>query len=268
MRPKLARPAALVGLMALAALGPGCSRPAASTGPLRIAAAADLAFAFGEIGREFEHKTGTRPTFSFGSTGLLARQIAEGGPFDVFAAANVSFVSDAVKAGACDGTTEALYARGRIVAWTSSSPGSAAPPGALGDLADSRFHKIAIANPAHAPYGRAAKQALENAGLWQAVSSRLVLGENVQQTLKYAQTGNAEVAIVALSLAIATPGGAALPIDEALHEPIDQSMVVCRHGANAELGRSFVDFVNSQEGRVVMRRFGFLRPGETMARKD
>src|SRR5262249_37415395 len=140
-------------IAALVVLG-GCSKAAPPSKPLRVAAAADLKGAFGEIGDAFRTMTGTDVKSSFGSTGLLAKQIQEGGPFDVFAAANVSFVEDVVQAGACDGATKAMYARGRIVLWTSKkSP--VAPPSTLADLKDARFVKVAIANPEHAPYGRA-----------------------------------------------------------------------------------------------------------------
>jgi molybdate transport system substrate-binding protein len=230
--------------------------------PLRVAAAADLAIAFGELETDFEKKTGKKVEMSFGSTGLLAKQIAEGAPFDVFAAANISFVDDVVKAGACDGATKALYARGRIVVW---SKDAAMLPKDIGELTNARYAKIAIANPEHAPYGRAAQQALTKAGIWKTVEPRMVHGENVQQTQVYARTGNADVAIVALSLAVASDG-VYLPIDGALHEPLDQALVVCRHAKTNE-AHAFVDYVGSPEGRAVMRKYGFLLPGEALPAK-
>lgn len=244
----------------------GCSKQTkAPSAPLRIAAAADLKGAFSEVGAAFEKKTGTTLKASFGSTGLLAKQIQEGGPFDVFAAANVSFVDDVVKAGACDGATKSLYARGRIVVWTSTKV-TVAPAVTIADLKDARFTKIAIANPEHAPYGKAAEQALEHAGVADAVKPKLVLGENVQQALQFAQTGNVEAAIVALSLAIVAKGGSYIPVDESLHAPIDQAMVVCKNGGNAAVGKQFTEFVSGAEGRAIMKRYGFLLPGETLAR--
>lgn len=261
---------ALLALLALA-----CSKPTGSGAgdgkgggvrqgePLRIAAAADLALAFGEIKTDFEKKSGKRVEMSFGSTGLLAKQIAEGAPFDVFAAANISFVDDVVKSGACDAETKALYARGRIVVWTKDA--SALPKDITG-LRDARYARIAIANPEHAPYGRAAQQALTKAGVWDPLRSRMVHGENVQQTQVYARTGNADAAIVALSLAVASDG-AYLPIDEKLHEPLDQALVICHGGIRAKTNEAhaFVDYVGSPDGRAVMRRYGFLLPGEELA---
>jgi molybdate transport system substrate-binding protein len=235
-----------------------------NTAPIKVAAAADLAFAFKDIGAAFEQQAGKTVTFTFGSTGQLAKQISEGAPYDVFAAANVSFVEDVVKAGACDPSTKAMYARGRIVIWTKKSSGVAAAT-ALTDLRDARFVKVAITNPEHAPYGRAAKEAMETAGVWEAVKPKIVYGENVQQTLQFAQTGNAEAAIAALSLATVTEDGSYQLIDDSLHKPLDQALVVCKRGTNAEVGRAFTAFVNSADGRAIMRRYGFLLPGETVA---
>jgi molybdate transport system substrate-binding protein len=200
--------------------------------------------------------------FSFGSTGLLEKQIAEGAPFDVFAAANVSFADDANKAGVCAADSKALYARGRIVLWTKQ--GTA--PKTVNELTDPKYVKIAIANPEHAPYGRAAMQAFESAKVASVLKPRLVFGENVQQTLQFAQSGNAEVAVVALSLAVVSNGSYTL-VDDALHKPIDQAMVVCGHDpARGKEARAFTAFVNSPSGRAVMKRFGFLLPGEAHAR--
>jgi molybdate transport system substrate-binding protein len=243
----------------------GGAAAAGAGAPIKVAAAADLAFAFKDIGAAFEQKTGKQATFTFGSTGQLAKQIGEGAPYDLFAAANVSFVDQVVQASACDPATKSMYARGRIVIWTKRSLG-VAPARALPELADARFVKVAIANPEHAPYGRAAQEAMEKAGVWAAVKPKLVYGENVQQTLQFAQTGNAEAAIVALSLATVTADGAYELIDDALHAPIDQALVVCKRGAAAVGARELVAFVGSPEGRAIMRRYGFLLPGEAMAR--
>ena len=253
--------------LALAALilAWGCRKTGSTTVPtLKVAAAADLALAFKDIGDAFEKKTGSKTVFSFGSTGLLAKQIIEGAPFDVFAAANISFVDDVVRGSACDPNTKALYARGRIVVWTRKD--SAIPkPHSLAELADPRYAKIAIANPDHAPYGRAAQQAMTKAGIWDKVKARLVFGENVQQTLQFAQTGNAEVAIVALSLAVVSDGQY-FQINPDDYLPLDQALVVCNHGSAVPGAASqFTAFVNSTDGRAIMRRYGFLLPGEALA---
>lgn len=237
----------------------GCGSSKTSEAPkLQVAAAADLALAFEEIGRTFEAKHGMKPVFQFGSTGLLAKQIGEGAPFALFAAANESFVKEVVAKGKCDGATARRYARGRIVVW---APKGTAPPAQLSELAEARFKRIAIANPEHAPYGKAAKQALEAAGVYEAVKDRLVLGENVRATLQFAQTGNVDVSIIALSLANTGDGGATLEIDQALYQPLEQALVVCGTGAAAEAARTLADFVLSAQGQEVLRRYGFAPPG-------
>lgn len=247
--------------MPLALATAGCHRAAApEPPPITVAAAADLSRAFREIGDGFEKRSGRKVVFSFGSSGLLARQIAEGAPFDLYAAANQSYVDDVVRAGACEGSTRALYARGRIVLWTRRGA-SVARPVTVADLASPRYARIAIANPEHAPYGRAAEQALRKAGVWEAVRPRLVYGENVQQALQFAVSGNAEVAIVALSLAVVSDGEYT-PIDAALHEPLAQSLVVCRHGAASQAAGDLASYIGSPEGRAIMRRHGFALPEE------
>jgi molybdate transport system substrate-binding protein len=226
---------------------------------IRIAAAADLQRAFAEVGPAFQKKTGIEPVFIFGSTGLLTQQITNGAPFDGLAAANVSYVDEVVKAGDCDGSTQSLYARGRLVVWT---PPSVAPPTTLAELADPRFAHIAIANPAHAPYGIAARMAMQKAGVWNAVEPRMVYGENVSQALQFAQSGNADAAVIAQSLLTADDKGKTLAVDPSMHDPIDQAMVVCKNGANADGAKQFVQFVASPAGREIMTRYGFLLPGE------
>jgi molybdate transport system substrate-binding protein len=233
----------------------GCHKPQKA---LRIAGAADLARAFDDVGHAFAAEGHAMPIFSFGSTGLLAKQIEEGAPYDVFAAANLSFVDDTVKANVCDGKSQAMYARGRIVLW--APPGKQAPKD-IKKLATNEYVKIAIANPEHAPYGRAAVEALQTAGIYEQVKPKLVFGENVQQTLQFAQSGNAEVAIVALSLATVA-GGSFSTVPEELHKPIAQAMVQCSKNADAA---RFIAFVSSPAGRAIMRRYGFLLPGEVVA---
>lgn len=258
------RTSAVVALATLAALpGLACSRKPASAEPLKVAAAADLSFAFKDIGEAYEKKTGEKVVFSFGATGLLEKQVAEGAPFDVFAAANVSYAEDAVKAGACLEDSKAIYATGHLALYTTKD--AAFHPRSIADLTDARVTRIAIANPEHAPYGKAAREALQRAGVWDKVQPKIVYGENVQQTLQFAQSGNADVAIVALSLATVTPGITA-PVPTSLHDPIDQALVACSHGKAGVAGaRQFIAFVQSPEGHAIMRRYGFLLPGESLA---
>ena len=254
------RHAALLVPMVLATPAAGCRKPAAEPA-LAVAAAADLTLAFGEVGAAFEKQTGRRVAFSFGSTGLLAKQIEEGAPFRVFAAASVAFVDRVVGKGVCLGDTKAVYARGALALYR--APAARARPTSLAELTDPAITRVAIANPEHAPYGAAAVDALRRAGLWDAVQAKLVYGENVRQALQFAATGNADVAIVARSLEGTSPGDF-VPIDVALHAPIEQAIVVCK-GAGADEkqdadARAFARFVASPEGRAILARHGFLEP--------
>jgi molybdate transport system substrate-binding protein len=232
-----------------------------SAGPkVRVAAASDLAKAFEELGREFQARTKITPELTFGSSGLLAKQIEQGAPYYLFAAANKDFVAKVVASGRCDAATIKTYGRGRIVVW--ARPGVVAPV-RLADLADAaRYKKIAIANPEHAPYGLAAKQALEKSGLWEQVQPRIVLGENIQATMLYARNGNVDIAIVALSLAGVRESGTYLAIDQSLHDPLDQQLVVCGTGQEADAARRLVEFIGSREGREIMTRYGFVLPNQ------
>lgn len=247
------RSCSVLAVLALAA----CPSRSGGARKIRIAAASDLQKAFTELGKEFEGKTKITPEFTFGSSGLLAKQIEQGAPYFLFAAANKEFVDQVVTAGRCDGATGRLYARGKIVVWTAT--GSPAPL-KLEDLAKPEFKRIAIANPEHAPYGRAAKQALEKAGIWAQIEPRLVLGENIQATMLYAKEKNVDAAIVALSLAVVTDGGTSLSIDPSSYAPLEQKLVVCGAGEEADAARQFADFVASREGREVMTRYGFQLP--------
>jgi molybdate transport system substrate-binding protein len=220
-----------------------------------------LTNAFAELGRQFKRDTGVEVLFTFGSTGLLARQLRERAPFDMFAAASASFVDDVVRQGVCDGRTRALYGRGRLALW--QRPGSAKGT-ALEGLRAPAFKRIALANPEHAPYGTAAREALITAGLWTELEPRLVYGENVRQTLQLAESGNVEAALVALSLVIDDRAGTWQLVDEQLHQPIDQELVACSAGNNRAGGRRFAAYVSSAGGRASMKRFGFLLPGESL----
>lgn len=231
-----------------------CTRSEPSVQPVLVGAASDLAWAFQELGPLFTEETGIPIDFTMGSTGLIAHQIKNGAPFDVFAAANVSFVEQVVTSGDCDGETQTLYARGRIVVL----PYGEQEVESIDDLADERFGRIAIANPNHAPYGAAAKQALESRGLWESVQDRLVIGENISQAFQFVESGNADVAIVALSL-IRKPGREVL-VPAEFHQPIDQALAVCLHGDQTEGGRSFVTFLATPEARQIMESYGFQLP--------
>jgi molybdate transport system substrate-binding protein len=227
---------------------------------LTVSAASDLTAAFGEIGREFAVETGQRVIFNFGSTGQLAQQISQGAPVDLFAAASLSYIDELERAGLVVPGTKQVFGRGRIVLWQRGD--SPLVIERIADLARPEVRRVAIANPDHAPYGAAARAALRSAGVWEAVQPKLVLGENVRQALQYAETGNVDVAIVALSLSVPAAAPADAPgrftlIPAELYPPLDQSLAVIR-GAQAEAAaRAFAAWVVSSRGQAILRKYGF-----------
>jgi len=252
-----------VYLVVLAAACSSKKDTPANTAPkeVHVAAASDLTAAFTEVGAAFEKKTGIKPNFNFSSSGLLAKQVEQGAPLYLFAAANKSFVDQVVKAGKCDAATAQLYSRGRLVMWAKGGP-----PAKITDLVDPKYKRIGIANPDHAPYGKAAKQALEKAGIYDQVKDRLVLGENISATMTYAKEGSVDVAFVALSLAISTDAQMYSPVELDLHDPLEQTLVVCGKGPEADAARQMADFIVGTDGRAIMERYGFSTTG-VMTRK-
>src|SRR5438128_8679450 len=216
---------------------------------ITVYAASDLDMAFREVKPIFEKATGTRVTLVMGSTGNLAKQIEHGAPADVFFAANASFVDDLQ--GAVIPQTRALYAQGRIVLATPTK--STVVVRELADLLKPEVRRVAIANPAHAPYGRAAQEALESAGVWERLKPKLVYGENIRHTLQFVETGAVEAGIVALSVA-GVPDVRYVPIDPKLHKPLNQVAAVVKRSARPELGVAFIQFLNGPEGRPIMKR--------------
>jgi molybdate transport system substrate-binding protein len=230
-----------------------------SRAELTVAAAADLQFAFSDLAALFEEQTGHKITLVFGSTGQLSQQIENGAPYDLFAAANIEYIHRLAGQRLVLEDSIALYARGRIVLAANRQAGIEVVD--LEDLLNPQIRHIAIANPEHAPYGVAAKQALESAGLWEAVEQKLVFGENIRQALQFVQTGDAEAGIVALSVAD-VPEITWVLIDDGLHKPLDQALAILASSRHAELAGQFAGFINSESGRPVMRRYGFILPGE------
>jgi molybdate transport system substrate-binding protein len=226
---------------------------------LTVSAAADLTEAFGEIGERFTDTTGIPVRFNFGSTGQLAQQIEAGAPVDLFAAANVAFVEDLERKGRILTGSRRLYGQGQIVLW--AQEGSRIPLNSIEDLVRPEVRRIAIANPEHAPYGMAAREAIERAGRWQELEPKLVPAENVRQALRYAETGDVEVAIVARSLC--RPGvGRWTVLPAELHRPLDQALGIVSASQQREAATHFADFVLGPTGQEIMRRYGFVPPKE------
>jgi molybdate transport system substrate-binding protein len=224
---------------------------------LHVAAASDLIPAFEEIGKEFESAYKTKVVYSFGSTGLLTRQVENGAPMDVFAAASVDFIDQLDQKGLILPGSKVIYARGRITLWTTKERNLKITD--IRDLRRDDVQRIAIANPDHAPYGMAAREALQSAGVWESVKEKLVYGENIRQTLQFAETGNVEVAIVALSLSKQGNGEWTL-IPENLHKPINQALAVIKGTKNEKAAREFAAFVTGAQGQAILAKYGFEKP--------
>jgi molybdate transport system substrate-binding protein len=242
------------------------AHPVAASDKPVVAAAADLNAALPEIAALFAKATARQVEITFGSSGNFTQQIEQGAPFAMLLSADEAYVTRLAAAGrTVDGG--ALYAVGRIGVFAPA--GSALQPDStLADLAaaltDGRLKRFAIANPEHAPYGRAAREALQHAGLWEKIEGRLVLGENVAQAAQFAASGSAQGGIIPLSLAkapaIAALGSFAL-LPEDWHAPLRQRMVLLK-GAGAT-AREFYAFMQSPAARAVLIRYGFAPPGET-----
>ena len=250
-----------LGLLALTIAG---STQAQTTLPL-IAGASDLQFAIAEIAQKFRADTGQEVRLSMGSSGNITRQIEQGSPAEMFLSADEAFVFRLAEGGHTRDRGE-LYAIGRIVLFT--PPGSPiAKAGGVeairAALAAGTITRFAIANPEHAPYGRAAQEALRASGIWEGISPRLVLGENVSQAAQFALAGGSQGGIVAYSLVLAPAlqgRGAYTLLPNTLHEPLRQRMVLTRRAGPVAI--AFYDYMQQPAAREIMRRYGFALPGE------
>jgi molybdate transport system substrate-binding protein len=257
----------LVALVAIALIGAWACRTNTTNQEttLTVAAAADLSAAFEEMGRAFESQTNTKIVFTFGSTGILTQQIMNGAPYDLFAAAHISYIEQLEKQNLILPDTKAIYARGHITLWTTKD--AAFKLQKIEELIKPEVKRIAIANPDHAPYGLAARQALESAGIWDVVKPKLIYADNIRQTLQFAQTGNVDVAIVALSLSLPSDGQWAL-IPQALHKPIDQGLAVIKGTKHEQSARRLAAFINSPAGQTIMKKYGFGSEAESEGQSD
>ncbi|HYF06918.1 MAG TPA: molybdate ABC transporter substrate-binding protein [Acetobacteraceae bacterium] len=230
-----------------------------------VAAASDLQFALPEGAERFRLETGIAPRLAFGSSGNFTRQIEQGAPYELFLSADESFVRRLVDRGLTQGDG-ALYGIGRLV--LVAPRGSPLRPadgldGLRAALQAGRIRRFAIANPEHAPYGRAAEQALRAAGLWEVLQRHLVFGENVSQALQFATVAGAEGGIVALSLVLAPSVHervAHTPLPTTLHDPLRQRMVLTRRAGPA--AARFFEYLSGPAAREIMRRYGFILPDE------
>ena len=229
---------------------------------ITIAAASDLNFAFREIVTEYEKASGNHVRLTLGSSGNFYAQIQNGAPFDLYFSADIAYPRKLEEAGLTVPGSLYQYAVGRIVLWTGKGAHLDLSKG-LEILGEPRIKKVAIANPKHAPYGRAAVAAMEHAQVYDRVKDKLVLGENISQAAQFVESGAADVGIIALSLALAPPMQAAghyweIPADA--HPPIEQGAVMLMGGKNQESAKAFLSFIQGAEGQTMMKRYGFVVP--------
>jgi molybdate transport system substrate-binding protein len=226
------------------------SLPSAHAAEILVAAASDLAAAEAALRQGFEKATGAQVRFIFHASGMLARQIENGAPYDVYLSANERYVRQLVDAGELVGETVAVYAEGRLGLW--SRDGSV---GSLAELTGDRIRNVAIANPAHAPYGVAAKQAFESQGLWSTLEPKIVLAENVRQTYQYGTSGNADAIVTSWTL-VFDQDGVMLPAE--WHEPIRQAGGALRRSEEPELARRFLEYLLGPAGQEALRAHGLF----------
>ena len=217
---------------------------------INVVAASSFQAVFQEIAKDFLNDTGIKIDFTFGSSGLLARQIEEGAPADVFASASKKFVSDLKKQDLIS-DEKSVTATGQLVLIFSEFTEKS-----LFDLVNKDIERIAIANPEHAPYGKAAKDLLKKSGLWDSVKDRLVFGNNVVQTTQFVTSKNADAGIVSISHA--APIGLEFEvIDNDLYDPIEQPIVVLEESANKDGAVEFISYLSKGKGRQKLEAYGF-----------
>jgi molybdate transport system substrate-binding protein len=229
---------------------------------ITIAAASDLQFAMQDITARFQKETGKNVKATYGSSGNFAQQIQNGAPFDIFFSANLDYARQLESAGLAETGSFYQYATGKIVMWVPSESKLDLAPG-LKILADPAVQKIAIANPQHAPYGKAAVAALQKAGIHDAVKNKFVLGENISQTASFAMSGAADVGIIALSLALSPnmkDKGRYVAISEDQYPPIEQACVILRASKNKAAAQQFLKYMQSPAIAEVLRAYGFAVP--------
>jgi len=236
---------------------------------ITVAAASDLKFALPEVAAQYEKQTGNQVSITYGSSGNFYAQILNGAPFDLFFSADLDYPRQLEAAGLAEPGTLYQYGVGRLVLWVpKNSPVDVARRG-WDALRDPAIRKIAIANPRHAPYGRAAVAALKNAGIYDEVEAKLVYGENISQAAQFVESGNADAGFLALALALSPhlqQAGKYWIVPAGAHPPLEQAVIMLKSSHNVdrfavthtkEAARAFLEFVKSPEGRALLEKHGF-----------
>lgn len=230
---------------------------------LVVAAAADLSSALKVVAENYERKTGTTVKLSFGASGALTQQIQNGAPFDIFFSADMDYPRQLIAAGQAEGASLYQYAVGKLVLWVPADSPLDVEHQGVNALLDPSVQKIAIANPAHAPYGRAAVAALKHAEIYDRISARLVLGENISQAAQFAESGNAQAGFVALAhvMAPAMQGKGKYWVVPADYYPaLAQGVAVLSRSQHKKEAAGFIEYLKTKESAGVLRRYGFSLP--------
>lgn len=245
---------------------PGTVPSATGSRAVSVAAASDLKFALDDVVAEFERNTpGIKVTPTYGSSGNFYSQLSNKAPFDIFFSADIDYPRKLIDAGFAGRETQFDYAIGQIVVWVRSDSPIDVNSLGIEALAQASVRKIAIANPEHAPYGRAAEAAMKSLGLHDRVKDRLVLGENISQAAQFVESGAADIGIIALSLALAPAMSErgrywTVPLDS--YPKLEQGGVILSWAKDLDATQEFKAFVTGAEGRAILRRYGFVLPGE------
>jgi molybdate transport system substrate-binding protein len=249
--------AGMLAILVLAAL-------AAPAQQLTVAAAADLQFAFHDLGAQFEKQTGVSVRVTYGSSGNFTTQIENGAPFDLFFSADVQYPEKLIGEGFADAGSLYRYADGKLVIWVPNGSKIDLTKG-IAALLDPSVGKIAIANPKHAPYGRAAVAAMKSAGVYEKVESKLVLGENISQTAQFVQSGTADVGLLALSLAV-SPGmredGRYVEVPARDYPAIEQGAAIVKQSKQKAEAERFLEFMKTPAAKAILQKYGFVVPGK------
>ena len=227
---------------------------------IRIAAASDLRWALEEVNTAFQREHPGKIAVAYGSSGNFHSQLMNKAPFDLFLSADVSYPKDLAERGLGVKDSLFVYGTGRVVLWVPKASPIAVESLGLAALQQPSVKKIALANPKHAPYGRAAEAALKRAGLWDVLKDKLVLGENISQTAQFVQSGAADTGFIALSLVIAGPmkdQGRWWMIPAEDHPIIEQGGVILSWAQDPAYARAFRDFLMCPEGTRIMNKYGF-----------
>jgi molybdate transport system substrate-binding protein len=254
----------LAGCFLLSAIS-GRAQEKKSSPELVVAAAADLSAALQEIGDGYEKKTGVQVKLSFGASGALTQQIQNGAPFDLFFSADMDYPRQLIAASDADGPSLYQYAVGRLVLWVPADSPLDVEHQGMKVLLDPSVKKIAIGNPQHAPYGRAAVAALRHTGMYDQVADRLVLGESISQAAQFVESGNAQVGFVALAHAAAPAmrgKGKYWQVPADFYPPLAQGVVVLSHSQHKKEAGQFLEYFKTKEVAEVLQKYGFTLPHE------